>query len=141
MIGMVLKSSLILALLGAIDSLLTSLVADTLTHTFHDSDKEMVGQVSHPDVSFFVVGIAFPPQKIYPLRQILVYFVSGQEVLRWDMAPVSCESFGNSPTFQVRTMLHEWHLLSIDPLLCWLHRASATQSLVCLVALLQQGPR
>ena len=64
MIGMVLKSSLILALLGAIDSLLTSLVADTLTHTFHDSDKEMVGQVSHRDVSFFVVGIAFPPQKI-----------------------------------------------------------------------------
>lgn len=35
-----------LAILGAIDSLLTSLVADSLTATFHDSDRELIGQVS-----------------------------------------------------------------------------------------------
>ena len=34
----------ILAALGAIDSLLTSLVADNMTRTRHDSDKELVGQ-------------------------------------------------------------------------------------------------
>jgi len=36
--------SAILAALGSIDSLLTSLVADNTTRTFHDSDKELVGQ-------------------------------------------------------------------------------------------------
>jgi SulP family sulfate permease len=30
--------------LGAIDSLLTSLVADNMTRTRHDSDKELIGQ-------------------------------------------------------------------------------------------------
>jgi SulP family sulfate permease len=34
----------VLAALGAIDSLLTSLVADNVTRTYHDSDKELVGQ-------------------------------------------------------------------------------------------------
>jgi len=34
----------VLAALGSIDSLLTSLVADNVTRTFHDSDKELVGQ-------------------------------------------------------------------------------------------------
>jgi SulP family sulfate permease len=34
----------ILAALGSIDSLLTSLVADNITRSFHDSDKELVGQ-------------------------------------------------------------------------------------------------
>jgi len=34
----------VLAALGAIDSLLTSLVADNVTRTFHDSDRELVGQ-------------------------------------------------------------------------------------------------
>nr|VFJ96464.1 MAG: sulfate permease, SulP family [Candidatus Kentron sp. H]VFJ97520.1 MAG: sulfate permease, SulP family [Candidatus Kentron sp. H]VFK02826.1 MAG: sulfate permease, SulP family [Candidatus Kentron sp. H] len=38
------KSALILAVLGAIDSLLTSLVADNLTRTHHDSHRELVGQ-------------------------------------------------------------------------------------------------
>ena len=33
-----------LAFLGAIDSLLTSLVADNLTRTQHDSNRELVGQ-------------------------------------------------------------------------------------------------
>jgi SulP family sulfate permease len=39
-----LEAAGILALLGAIDSLLTSLVADNMTRTRHNSDKELVGQ-------------------------------------------------------------------------------------------------
>jgi SulP family sulfate permease len=39
-----LVSAAVLGALGAIDSLLTSLAADNLTRTFHDSDKELVGQ-------------------------------------------------------------------------------------------------
>ena len=35
---------LMLAALGAIDSLLTSLVADNITRTQHDSDRELIGQ-------------------------------------------------------------------------------------------------
>lgn len=38
------KSSLVLAALGAIDSLLTSLVADNKTRTHHESDRELIGQ-------------------------------------------------------------------------------------------------
>jgi SulP family sulfate permease len=34
----------LLAALGSIDSLLTSMVADTMTESHHDSDKELVGQ-------------------------------------------------------------------------------------------------
>lgn len=39
-----LTAALILAALGAIDSLLTSLVADNLSKTQHDSDRELIGQ-------------------------------------------------------------------------------------------------
>ncbi len=38
------KSAFILAVLGTIDSLLTSLVADNITRTSHHSDKELFGQ-------------------------------------------------------------------------------------------------
>jgi len=38
------KSAIVLAVLGSIDSLLTSLVADNLTRTHHNSDKELIGQ-------------------------------------------------------------------------------------------------
>ncbi|MEX2451719.1 MAG: SulP family inorganic anion transporter [Rhodospirillales bacterium] len=38
------ESALILALLGAIDSLLTSLIADSVTRTHHDSNRELIGQ-------------------------------------------------------------------------------------------------
>jgi SulP family sulfate permease len=38
------KSALILAFLGTIDSLLTSLVADNITRTHHESDRELIGQ-------------------------------------------------------------------------------------------------
>lgn len=41
--GMV-SSALILAALGSIDSLLTSLVADNVTKTYHKSDRELIGQ-------------------------------------------------------------------------------------------------
>jgi len=37
-------SALVLALLGSIDSLLTSLIADSVTRTHHESDRELVGQ-------------------------------------------------------------------------------------------------
>jgi SulP family sulfate permease len=43
-LGQMLQPAFILALLGSIDSLLTSLVADSLTKTQHDSDKELIGQ-------------------------------------------------------------------------------------------------
>ena len=39
-----LVAAAVLAALGSIDSLLTSLAADNVTRTFHDSDKELVGQ-------------------------------------------------------------------------------------------------
>ncbi len=42
--GIILKAGLVLAALGAIDSLLTSLVADNISQTRHDSDRELIGQ-------------------------------------------------------------------------------------------------
>jgi SulP family sulfate permease len=42
--GIVLEAAILLAVLGAIDSLLTSLVADNMTRTRHDSDRELIGQ-------------------------------------------------------------------------------------------------
>ncbi len=41
---LILKGACVLALLGAIDSLLTSLVCDNMTRTQHDSNRELVGQ-------------------------------------------------------------------------------------------------
>ncbi|MEL6324191.1 MAG: SulP family inorganic anion transporter, partial [Pseudomonadota bacterium] len=40
----VLEAAFILAVLGAVDSLLTSLVADNVTRTRHNSDQELIGQ-------------------------------------------------------------------------------------------------
>ncbi|GJM11260.1 MAG: sodium-independent anion transporter [Lysobacteraceae bacterium] len=40
----IITNALMLAVLGSIDSLLTSLVADNLTGTEHDSDRELIGQ-------------------------------------------------------------------------------------------------
>ncbi|HSG91687.1 MAG TPA: SulP family inorganic anion transporter [Pseudomonadales bacterium] len=40
----VFEAAFILAVLGAIDSLLTSLVADNMTRTRHNSDRELIGQ-------------------------------------------------------------------------------------------------
>lgn len=44
LLSLVLSNALMLAVLGSIDSLLTSLVADNITGQQHDSDKEMIGQ-------------------------------------------------------------------------------------------------
>ena len=41
---LVLETAFILAILGMIDSLLTSLVADNMTRTWHNSDRELMGQ-------------------------------------------------------------------------------------------------
>ncbi|MEM1380560.1 MAG: SulP family inorganic anion transporter [Pseudomonadota bacterium] len=41
---LVFKAAIVLAVLGAIDSLLTSLVADNATRTRHDSNRELIGQ-------------------------------------------------------------------------------------------------
>ena len=43
-LGVVLEGAIILALLGAIDSLLTSLVADNMTRSRHNSNRELIGQ-------------------------------------------------------------------------------------------------
>lgn len=40
----IIKFSLVLAFLGSIDSLLTSLIADSITRTHHKSDRELFGQ-------------------------------------------------------------------------------------------------
>jgi len=40
----ILKAGIVLAVLGAIDSLLTSLVADNISQTRHNSDRELIGQ-------------------------------------------------------------------------------------------------
>ena len=41
---LVVESAMVLALLGSIDSLLTSMVADNMTRTHHDSNRELLGQ-------------------------------------------------------------------------------------------------
>jgi len=53
-----LVSAAVLAALGSVDSLLTSLVADNVTRTYHDSDKELVGQGIGNMVSGLFGGIA-----------------------------------------------------------------------------------
>jgi SulP family sulfate permease len=44
LLASMIKSALMLATLGSIDSLLTSLVADNMTRTHHRSDRELIGQ-------------------------------------------------------------------------------------------------
>ncbi|MEL7129261.1 MAG: SulP family inorganic anion transporter [Pseudomonadota bacterium] len=41
---LVLQAAFVLAVLGAVDSLLTSLIADNVTRTRHNSDQELIGQ-------------------------------------------------------------------------------------------------
>ncbi len=54
LLNQMLVSAAVLAALGSIDSLLTSLVADNMTRNFHDSDKELVGQ----GIGNLVAGLA-----------------------------------------------------------------------------------
>ena len=56
-LSFVVESAVVLALLGAIDSLLTSLVCDNMTHTQHDSDRELIGQGIGNMVAGFFGGI------------------------------------------------------------------------------------
>lgn len=53
----ILTFGLILATLGSIDSLLTSLVADNITHTQHNSDRELIGQGIGNVLSGFLGGL------------------------------------------------------------------------------------
>ncbi|MGE0611743.1 MAG: SulP family inorganic anion transporter, partial [Hyphomicrobiales bacterium] len=50
-------AALILALLGSIDSLLVSLVADSMTRTRHDSNRELIGQGLGNMVSGLIGGL------------------------------------------------------------------------------------
>ena len=43
-VKMVIDEAIVLAMLGSIDSLLTSLVCDNMTRTRHDSNRELIGQ-------------------------------------------------------------------------------------------------
>ncbi len=51
------KSALALAALGTIDSLLTSLVADNVTRTYHKSDRELIGQGIGNTIAGFFGGL------------------------------------------------------------------------------------
>ena len=51
------KAGLVLALLGAIDSLLTSLVADNITQSNHDSNRELIGQGIANSAAGFLSGL------------------------------------------------------------------------------------
>ncbi|WP_317931111.1 SulP family inorganic anion transporter [Halioxenophilus sp. WMMB6] len=55
---LVLEAAFILAVLGAIDSLLTSLVADNMTRTRHNSNQELIGQGIGNTIAGFIGGIA-----------------------------------------------------------------------------------
>ncbi|MXZ90745.1 MAG: SulP family inorganic anion transporter [Chloroflexi bacterium] len=52
-----LTPALVLALLGSIDSLLTSLIADSLTRTSHNANRELVGQGIGNTVAGFIGGL------------------------------------------------------------------------------------
>ena len=53
----IVQGGIVLAALGAIDSLLTSLVADNITQTRHDSNRELIGQGIGNAVGGFFGGL------------------------------------------------------------------------------------
>ncbi|WP_226662076.1 SulP family inorganic anion transporter [Microbulbifer aggregans] len=57
-IMLVVEAAIILAILGSLDSLLTSLVADNMTRTRHHSNKELIGQGIGNAAAGFIGGIA-----------------------------------------------------------------------------------
>lgn len=57
LLASMLESALMLAALGAIDSLLTSLVADNMTRTHHESDRELIGQGIGNTIAGFFGGL------------------------------------------------------------------------------------
>lgn len=56
-LGMMVVPGLMLAALGSIDSLLTSLIADNITRTRHDSDRELIGQGIGNAVAGLIGGV------------------------------------------------------------------------------------
>ena len=54
---LILEYALVLAVLGSIDSLLTSVIADNITKTKHDSNRELIGQGIGNMVAALVGGI------------------------------------------------------------------------------------
>lgn len=56
-LGLMLVGAVVLAALGSIDSLLTSLVADNMSRTFHDPDRELIGQGIGNLVAGFAGGL------------------------------------------------------------------------------------
>ncbi|MDT0606460.1 SulP family inorganic anion transporter [Croceitalea rosinachiae] len=55
--GLVLEYGLVLAVLGSIDSLLTSVIADNMTKTKHNSNRELIGQGIGNMVAALIGGI------------------------------------------------------------------------------------
>ncbi|GMN09649.1 SulP family inorganic anion transporter [Croceitalea sp. MTPC9] len=55
--GLVLEYGLVLAVLGSIDSLLTSVIADNMTKTKHNSNRELIGQGIGNMVAAVIGGI------------------------------------------------------------------------------------
>ena len=56
-IGLILQYGVTLAVLGSIDSLLTSVIADNMTKTKHDSNRELIGQGIGNALAAIVGGI------------------------------------------------------------------------------------
>ncbi len=69
-LGQMMLFAMVVGTLGAIDSLLTSLVADNVTRTFHDSDKELVGQGLGNLIAGVLGGIAGAGATIRTLANI-----------------------------------------------------------------------
>ncbi|MCY4102368.1 MAG: SulP family inorganic anion transporter [bacterium] len=57
LLGRAVQPAITLALLGSINTLLTSLMADSMTRTQHDSDRELIGQGIGNVVTGFIAGM------------------------------------------------------------------------------------
>lgn len=73
-----LYSAALLGALGAIDSLLTSLVADSMTHDYHRSDKELIGQGIG---NFFAGAIGALPGAGATMRTVVNIRAGGQSAI------------------------------------------------------------
>lgn len=76
----ILEAAVILALLGSIDSLLTSLVADNMTRTRHNSNRELVGQgIGNMLAGFFgaIPGAGATMRTVVNIRSGGLYPISG----------------------------------------------------------------
>jgi len=57
LLGRAIQPAITLALLGSINTLLTSLMADSMTRTQHDSDRELIGQGMGNVATGFIAGM------------------------------------------------------------------------------------